>query len=284
MTDNHKTSALVEKGVVAVMHPMVEAAIAQNPDAATLRELLEVQREWEAGEAKRAFTRALVALKRDLPTVIDRDKLVDFKTSKGRTTYTHTSLAGIMDAITEPLTQHGFSIAYKPSTSQGQVTVVCVLTHAEGHSEECSISSPTDNSGSKGPAQAIASTITLLSRYTCLALLGIATNDMKEPSGETTPPSDDSVDPALNLKAAAKLKSYEKTREQAEELLGRKVKDWTRGDLGKLRAWLIPEKKSEGAEPQEPPHDPETGETHPGEWDGVGPPPWDENQTKAGES
>lgn len=242
MSDNHLVPKVIEQGdaAAAIMHPLVSAAIAQNPDPETLRELLAVQRDWEAGEARKAYTRALVALKRDLPTVIGRDKLVDFKTSKGPVRYTHTSLAAVMAAITDPLTQHGFSIAYKPSTAQGPVTVSCVLTHSEGHSEECSLSAPADNSGLKSGAQAIASTITLLSRYTCLALLGIATDDMQEPTGEPAAPAADSVESSLNLRAVAKLKEYGKTREQAEKFLGRKVPDWTRGDLDKLRDWLKP--------------------------------------------
>jgi hypothetical protein len=73
-------------------------AESQPRDAA---QLLEVQREYEANEARKAYAMALVNLKRDLPTVIARDKTVDFTGSSGkRTTYTHASLAGVMDAVT----------------------------------------------------------------------------------------------------------------------------------------------------------------------------------------
>lgn len=218
------------------MHPMVEMAMRGGQlDPATLRELLAVQREWEAGEARKAFARALVALKASLPSVIGRDTTVDFTSAKGRTRYTHTSLAAAMEAVTPHLTAHGFSLAWVPSTDKGQVTVTARLTHAEGHHEETSISAPVDTSGNKSPAQGVASTITLLQRYAALSLLGIATADMKEPAG---PPADDAVDTNRNMRAAAAVKKSGRAVSDAEAFLGRSVQEWTTTDLDRLREWL----------------------------------------------
>lgn len=220
------------------MHPLVSAAMsAGQVDPATLRELLAVQREWEAGEARKAYTRALAALKRDLPTVIERDQLVDYTSKGGRTRYTHASLAGVMDAITEPLTRHGFSLSWTPAIGDRNVRVTCRITHSEGHHEEASLEAPPDNSGHKNPAQAIASTVTLLQRYTALALLGIATADMPEPTGERRPSPGD-VDPRKNLAAAAHIAKIGRSREAAEAHVGRPVSEWTAFDLGKLREWI----------------------------------------------
>lgn len=239
----HTSNVNAPTTAIQVMHPVVQAGLAHlgnTPDPATLRELLAVQREWEQGEAKKAFTRALAALKRDLPTVIHRDAVVDFTSQKGRTHYRHTSLAAVMDAVTGPLTQHGFSLSWTPATSGQAVTVTCKLTHADGHHEETSITAPIDTSGSKSPAQGVASTITLLSRYTALALLGIATADMPEPVGENEDdrPRGSTVSADRNLKAVAALSKYGKTREDAEAFLGRKVPDWTSADLDNLKQWL----------------------------------------------
>jgi hypothetical protein len=250
MSDSHdKALAVVERENGARMHPLVQAAIAAGPDPATLRELLAVQREWEAGEAKRAFTRAMVELKRDLPTVLARDQVVDYQSSKGRTYYKHTSLAAAVGAVIEPLTQHGFSHSWTPDTKDRGVSVKCTLTHAEGHSESTTLSAPPDNSGHKNPAQAIASTITLLQRYSLLALLGIATADMKDPTGQQEP-APKQVDQKCNLRAAARLRYYDRTREQAEEFLGRPVAEWTAEDLQRLSEWVTPE--TEGPPMREP--------------------------------
>lgn len=225
------------------MHPLVAAAVATGSDfdPATLRELLAVQREWEAGEAKKAFTRALAALKRDLPTVIGHDRLVDYpnKNSNGRTRYTHTSLAAVMEAVTEHLTAHGFSLNWTPAIGERSVRVTCRLTHTEGHHEECTLEAPADTSGGKNPAQAVMSTVTLLSRYTALSLLGIATADMQEPTGEGADEPDlDRIDAAKNMQAVRALAKAGIAREDAEGYLTKPVSQWTGADLRELRAWF----------------------------------------------
>lgn len=240
MTDTHKAEIVtVEPREVQRMHPLVGAAMMhpEQLDPATLRELLAVQREWEAGEARKAYTRALAALKRDLPTVLSHDKVVDYTSKSGqRTRYTHTSLAAVMDAITEPLHRHGFSLAWQPAIGERSVLVTCRLTHTEGHAESATLEAPADTSGNKNPAQAIASTVTLLQRYTALSLLGIATADMQEPTGPSE--DEDTIDPRRNMSAAKALKDAGIDRAEAEKHVGRPVSEWTRADRDKLRTLL----------------------------------------------
>jgi hypothetical protein len=242
MSDTHKAAIVTAPtATVERMHPLVSAAMASGAlaDPATMRELLAVQREWEAGEARKSYSRALAALKRDLPTVIRKDATVDYNSAKGRTFYRHASLAGVMDAITEPLTAHGFSLAWIPSTGErGGVRVTCRLTHQDGHHEECSLEAAADTSGSKSAPQAIASTITLLSRYTALALLGIATADMPEDGAaaqDATPK--DAIDADRNMRAMRWLADRKVTREAAEAHVGRPISAWTADDLARLRAF-----------------------------------------------
>jgi hypothetical protein len=255
--DNHNAVTVVTRNPPATadaerMHPLVRLAMGGGtaPDPAMLRELLAVQREWEAGEARRAYTAAMVGLKRDLPTVIGHDAVVDFTSSKGRTYYTHTSLAKVMDEITPALTQHGFSLGYSCST-ESKVTVTCRLTHADGHSEEMTISAPPDTNGNKGPAQAIASTITMLQRYTALALLGIATADMKEPTGEGAP-ADGGIDHEKNMRAVTWLTSKGRTVEDAVRHIGRRPDAWTDADRQEIKRWANPPRPAD-ANTDEPP-------------------------------
>lgn len=223
------------------MHPLVSAAMAGGTlDPATLRELMTLQRDWEAGEARKAYTRALVALKRELPVIVGRDQTVDYQGGKGRVRYTHTSLAAAMSAVIDPLTQHGFSIGWTPRTENNQVFVTCRLTHAEGHSEETTLNAPVDQSGAKSPAQGVASTITLLERYTALALLGIATADMQEPKRENEAEDASRIDTSRNLRAMGRLSQLGRTKEEAEKFVGRPVHEWTVADLGRLKQWAQP--------------------------------------------
>jgi hypothetical protein len=238
--DTHNPITVVHQAATATqLHPLVQmmqAAVSTGGalDISMMREMMQLQREWQADVARKAYTTAIVALKCDLPTVIRRDKEVGF----GNTKYTHTTLACAMDAITGPLTRHGFNLAWIPQTTPAGVSVTCRLTHADGHSEECTLTGPPDSKGSKSPVQGIASTITMLQRYTALAILGIATADMNEPEPEAEAP--EAVDMDRNLRAVGKLVGLGKTRAEAEEYLGKKVDAWTVGDLQKLGAWAKP--------------------------------------------
>lgn len=245
MTDAHKAELVhIEPENIDPrrMHPLVHAALSSGPiDPDMLNRLLDVQERYEANEARKAYTRAKAALKGDLPAVVGHDSTVHFETQKGVTHYTHSSLASVMDAITGPLTRHGFSLAYNPQTIAGErstlVRVTCRLTHTEGHFEEATLDAPADTSGNKNPAQAIMSTITLLSRYTALGILGIATKDMREPTGESEK-DDGRVDPKRNLAAMQAVVAAGRTKADAEGHIGRPVSEWTKADRMKLRAWL----------------------------------------------
>lgn len=242
MTDTkHAITTRVEHAApIERMSPIVAAGmriLEAHPDPAALRELLAIQHTWEGEESRKAFERAMVALKRDLPTVLARDKTVNFTGNSGKTTnYTHTSLGAALEAITGPLTQHGFSLSWAPSTGErSQVSVTCRLTHTEGHSKEATISAPVDTSGNKSPAQGVASTITLLQRYTALSLLGIATADMQEPPPRE--PSPDEPNPERALRAVGKLAKLGKSRDEAEAYVGKRVQDWTNSDIESIAKW-----------------------------------------------
>lgn len=242
MTDTHKATLVVAEPREAArqpMHPLVAAAMQGGQlDAATMERFLDMQERWEASEARKAFTRAMAALKRDLPTVIAKDQLVDYTSKSGhRTRYTHTSLAAAMEAITEPLYRHGFSLSWKSETGdRGVVRVTAELTHVEGHVERTTLEAPPDTSGNKNPAQSVASTITLLQRYTALTLLGIATADMQEP--RPAEQSRDAVDARRNMAAVRALAKEGIDKAAAESHVGRPVSEWTLADLDELRGLL----------------------------------------------
>ena len=182
MSDSHNIQKI--QGTTA-MHPLVESATrsGEKLDVETMRDLMKLQREWEAGEARKSFTVAMVKLKMELPSVIGRDKRVAFNSRSGHTEYTHTTLAHAVDCVVPVLTTHGFSYHWQTEKTQRDVRVTCKLMHKGGHIEENSLEAPPATSGHKSPAQAVASTVTLLQRYTLLSLLGIATKEHADPAG-----------------------------------------------------------------------------------------------------
>jgi hypothetical protein len=237
MSEKHdKAMTIIEREERGLMSPVVSAGLKileHNPNPETLRELIAMQREWEANEARKAYAMALVGLKVGLPTIIAHDKLVNFN----QTRYTHTSLGAAVEAVTPHLINHGFTHSWYPAVNGGEVSVTCRLTHQAGHFEEVTLKAPPDNKGAKSGAQAVASTVTMLERYTLLALLGIATADQSEPEGGNEEPAPGKVDSGRNLKAVGWLKSIGVSAEEAEQYLSRKVPDWTASDLAKLKTW-----------------------------------------------
>ena len=143
-----------------------------------LKEMLIIQKDYEANEARKAYHNAMAEFKA-VPIKIEKDKKVDFakKDGGGRVKYNHASLANVVDKITVELSKYGLSASW--STKQnGNVIVTCCITHRMGHSEQTTLEAPSDTTGSKNVIQAIGSTISYLQRYTLLSALGLATSDM----------------------------------------------------------------------------------------------------------
>lgn len=235
MDSHDKAVAIIEHHGAYAMSPVVAAILKKDPSPETLREVLAVQREWEANEARKAYAAAMVGLQADLPKTIAHDKKVDFNTTK----YTHTSLAAAVEAVRPHLILHGFSHSWHPGIEDGQVVVTCRLTHRAGHSEAVTLKAGRDPKGGKNDPQAVASSVTMLERYTLLGLLGIATADQNELFKEKQDEPDvDKVDSKRNLRAVGLLEKKGRTVEQAVKYLdGRPVAEWTESDLKKLEAW-----------------------------------------------
>jgi len=234
------------------MHPIVKMILAKDPTAETLEKVLATQREYERDRQKRAFTAALVELKKDLPPFILRDKEVKFDKNSPKVEYTHASLANVYEIVNPILADHGFCLSGKPEVKNGQVFIKARLTHHAGHSEEAELSAAPDTKGSKNPAQAVGSTMTALIRYAGLCLLGLATKDMDDENDmgrAAVGPASDEVDVAKNLKAMGALVAKGLKKEDIEKQVGRPVQEWTTADVDKLREKYFPKATPAAATP-----------------------------------
>ena len=177
------------------MTPMqlLDQAVSKGAQVETLERLLALQERWEKNQAKKAFDSAMADAKSELPTIF-KNREVDFTSQKGRTNYRYEDLAGIAEKVEPILAKNGLSFRYRTQNNATAVTVTCVVSHRDGHSEENSLSAGLDISGNKNSIQAIGSTVTYLQRYTLKAALGLsASND------------DDGI--SLNKKSKAKTKT-----------------------------------------------------------------------------
>jgi hypothetical protein len=214
-------------------HPLVAAAM-QNPsaiDTQSMRELLQLQREWEAGEAKRAFDADKINLMREMPTVIGKDISVDF----GKTKFNFASLAHILEEVEPFLAKHRFSKSWKTQNENGLVHVTCTLTHALGHSIDTTLAAAPDTSGSKNPVQSVGSTVEYLKRYTLNCLLGITTKDELDADKASQYDKFHSrIDGNKNLQAVARLQAVGISLEKAQEFVQRPVQEWNQSNLDEL--------------------------------------------------
>jgi hypothetical protein len=156
---------------------MLARAIERGVAPETLDKLITLQERWEANQARKAFDEAMAATKAEMP-VINKNRTVDFTSSKGRTHYRFEDMAEIVRVVAPILGRHGLSHRFRTQSPVGEpITVTCIISHRDGHFEENTLVGPRDDSGNKNPIQSIGSTITFLQRYTLKAALGLAASD-----------------------------------------------------------------------------------------------------------
>ena len=150
------------------------AALSRGVAPSDLREMLALQREWRADEARNAFNKAMAAFKAE-PIYVAKSKGVGYETKEGAWVgYKHAELADVVAAVGPALAKHGLSHRWDVKQAKDWITVTCILKHADGHSEQCEMGGPPDASGKKNSIQQIASTVSYLQRYTLKAITGVA--------------------------------------------------------------------------------------------------------------
>jgi hypothetical protein len=182
--------------------------VASNPnvDPGKMMQLLEMQERIMDRNAKAAFTAALVAVKPKLPVIDKRGRItVTDKNDRSKVIQsTPFALWEDIDAkITPILAEHGLVLTFRSGVAQdGKITVTGVLSHAEGHSEETTITLPHDSSGSKNAVQAVGSSTSYGKRYTATLLLNIRTkgeDDDGHAGGEPEPISEEQISELRHL-------------------------------------------------------------------------------------
>ncbi len=154
---------------------MLAHALERGADMAHLQQLMDLQERWEAQQARKAFVQAMAKFKAFPPEIV-KTKQVSF----GNTNYKHATLADVCAAAIQGLAQVGISHSWQVHQDGESITVTCVLTHLQGHSESVSMTSLPDKSGQKNSIQAIASATSYLQRYTLMSATGLAAKDQDD--------------------------------------------------------------------------------------------------------
>lgn len=238
-TEQHAITAVAQGPMANAI-----AALQAGMTIESLRGIMDLQKEWEANEARKAYVADMAAFKLNPPEIY-KTKRVAFS----GTEYMHATIGDVAKAIVDSLARYGFSHSWETRQHDGLITVTCKITHRQGHSESTSMESTPDISGKKNSIQAIASAQSYLQRYTLLAACGLATMDMPDDDGQGggTAPVDYQPDVALQTwidraNSAANMESLRVTRGAAAEEFkaAGDVKSWNafKAHLANLKAKL----------------------------------------------
>jgi hypothetical protein len=153
-----------------LLEVIARAARDPNVDIDKMERLLEMQERVLSRQAREAYATALAELQPRLPVISERGKILN-KDKQVQSTYAYWE--DVNESIRPLLAEHGFSLSFRTGRNGQDVTVTGVLAHREGHSEETTITLPSDGSGSKNAVQAVGSSTSYGKRYTAFALLNI---------------------------------------------------------------------------------------------------------------
>lgn len=153
---------------------MLARAVEQGMPVETLRELMQLKKEWEADEARRQFNEAFAAFKAEAIVIVKNTVIADGPL-KGKK---HANLFDVVSAVTPKLSAHGLAISWKLTKDEKDwMEVTCTLRHANGHFETVSMGSGPDAGPGRNAIQARGSAKSYLERYTATAILGLAAQD-----------------------------------------------------------------------------------------------------------
>lgn len=148
---------------------LIQTAMSADMDLDKLERLMDMEERHNARQAQMSFNKALSEFQRVCPVI---------KALKKGHNNMYAPLSDIVAQVKDPLSECGLSYRFKQSEEGQNITVTCVVTHLDGHSEETAMTGAPDTGGSKQAIQAKASTVTYLRRYTLTGALGIVTGDI----------------------------------------------------------------------------------------------------------
>lgn len=162
-----QTHAVVDLGQLSPLQQMKEAK-KMGLTIPEMKEMLELQKEYEANEARKAFHVALAEFKKNPPQVV-KDKLNEKYGSA------YTTIGNMVNTVNEAMGPFGLNARWDyPETADNTLKVSCILSHTLGHEETVTLTGAPDTSGSKNVQQERKAGRTYLKLETFEAVTGMA--------------------------------------------------------------------------------------------------------------
>jgi len=190
-------TAAAEKTLAAPARPMPSVASMlgfaaedlAKLDVDKLERLCALQERNLDRQARADWMAAMDAFQAEVPVVPKTSKAVDYETQGGKVLYTYASFETIVGVVRPLLTKHGLSFRFDSEVTQGGVTVVCHVSHVNGHTETSRFGCPvTAGTRIMNAPQKSAATVTYAKRQALIEALGLATcqedTDARETRGD----------------------------------------------------------------------------------------------------
>ena len=118
---------------------LIQLAIEKGADIEKLEKLMALYERFQAGEAKKAFFDGLARFQQVCPEIEKRGR-VDYTHNGRRTAFNHALLSDIVREIKPALLAGGLTYRWEQKEDNGVLSVTCIITHTDGHSETTSVS------------------------------------------------------------------------------------------------------------------------------------------------
>jgi len=155
--------------------------------------LLAARRQEEDRAAMRAFNVAMADAKGELQPIL-KTREVDYPSRReggARVKYRYESFADVARAVDPVFSRHGLSYRFRIAQQADLVRVTCIVSHADGYSEENSPLESKVDPGTTGMSmvQALGSALTYLQRYSLRSAIGLpaGVDDDGRGAGGTSP-------------------------------------------------------------------------------------------------
>lgn len=148
-----------------------------------VQQLLTMYEQTKARAAKTAFDAALSRMQTELPSIQKNGRIIikEKGTEKVIQSTPYALWEDINDAIKPKLAENGFALSFRTGIAgDGKITVTGILSHAEGHREETTITLPHDSTGSKNAVQAVGSSTSYGKRYVATSLLNLTSRTAED--------------------------------------------------------------------------------------------------------
>lgn len=169
---------------------LLQLAIDTKAPVEYIRDLMQLQKEWEKGQAEKAFNLAMAAFQKACP-VIRKKNVVKSKTGSER--YKFASIGDIVSQVKDLIAANDLYYDFTTEDSLEFLNVTCTVTHSAGHSKATSFKLPIGKEEYMTDVQKYGARLTFGKRYAFCNAFGITTaeedTDAREPKDETGNPS-----------------------------------------------------------------------------------------------